>query len=137
LAELGKSKNAEALPYLLAAVEVTSLLRRRIPKALWRRVHMLSFPLFVSATVHGLSAGTDSRVPMVAIGAALGSLAVSALVVLRLFNRGATGPRTASNRVPRPVTVGLGGDGAGPWTAPQARARRDPSPASRDLVGVR
>jgi DMSO/TMAO reductase YedYZ heme-binding membrane subunit len=46
--------------YLLAAVEVTSLLRSRIPKKFWRRVHYLSFPLFIFATVHGLAAGTDT-----------------------------------------------------------------------------
>jgi predicted ferric reductase len=122
--------------YLLAAVEVTSLLRRRIPKSLWRRVHMLSFPLFVSATVHGLSAGTDARTPMVAITAALGSLAVGALVALRLSARRGTGPRAAGNRVPRPVTVGLP-DGARSHVTPRARVQLDPSPAPRELVGVR
>jgi predicted lysophospholipase L1 biosynthesis ABC-type transport system permease subunit len=45
--------------YLLVAVEVTSLLRSRLSKSLWRKVHYASFPLFVSATVHGLTAGTD------------------------------------------------------------------------------
>ena len=46
--------------YLLVAVECTSLLRARIPQTLWRRVHYASFPLFVMATVHGLTAGTDT-----------------------------------------------------------------------------
>jgi len=46
--------------YLLAAIELTSLLRAHIPKTLWRRVHYASFPLFVSATIHGLTAGTDT-----------------------------------------------------------------------------
>src|SRR5580700_10255399 len=32
--------------YMLAAVELTSLLRRRVGQGVWRRVHMLSFPLF-------------------------------------------------------------------------------------------
>jgi predicted ferric reductase len=45
--------------YLLVAVEVTSLLRRRLSKQVWRMTHYLSFPLFVTATVHSLSAGTD------------------------------------------------------------------------------
>lgn len=46
--------------YLLVAVEVTSLLRRRLPHRLWRAVHQLSFPLFVVSAVHALLAGTDT-----------------------------------------------------------------------------
>jgi predicted ferric reductase len=45
--------------YLLVAVEVTSLLRKRISKRAWRLTHYLSFPLFLLTTVHALSAGTD------------------------------------------------------------------------------
>ncbi len=46
--------------YLLLAVEVTSLLRRRLSRRAWRATHLLSFPLFVFATVHGFTAGTDA-----------------------------------------------------------------------------
>ncbi len=46
--------------YLLIAIEVTSLLGRRFPKKWWRRVHMLSFPLYVIASIHLFAAGTDS-----------------------------------------------------------------------------
>ena len=38
--------------YALAAVEVTSLLRRRLSKRVWRATHFLSFPLFALTTVH-------------------------------------------------------------------------------------
>lgn len=47
--------------YLLLAVELTSLARSRLSKKAWRRVHTASFVLFVTATVHGLSAGTDTK----------------------------------------------------------------------------
>lgn len=47
--------------YLLLAVELTSLARRRLPGRLWRVVHAASLPLWVTATVHLLSAGTDAR----------------------------------------------------------------------------
>jgi hypothetical protein len=70
--------------YLLAAVEVTSLARRHLNNRLWKRVHVLSFPLFVSSTVHGLSAGTDGRTPMAIITALLTVAAVVALVAVRL-----------------------------------------------------
>ncbi len=46
--------------YLLVAIEITSLLGRRFPKQWWRRVHMLSFPLYVVASIHLFAAGTDS-----------------------------------------------------------------------------
>lgn len=45
--------------YMLLAIEVTSLLRKRISKRVWRSTHYLSFPLFLLTTVHALSAGTD------------------------------------------------------------------------------
>ena len=46
--------------YLLLAVEITSLVIRRIPRRFWRAVHFSSYPLFVVATVHTFAAGTDS-----------------------------------------------------------------------------
>ena len=45
--------------YFLLAIEITSLLKPRIPRKLWRASHYLSFPLFVTSTVHGLQAGKD------------------------------------------------------------------------------
>jgi predicted ferric reductase len=50
--------------YLLLAVELTSLARARISKRTWRQVHAASFLLFVTATLHGLTAGTDMRTPI-------------------------------------------------------------------------
>ena len=83
--------------YLLAAVELTSLARRHLAHRLWRRVHVLSFPLFVSSTVHGLTAGTDGRRPMILIAAVLTAVAVGVLGALRLQtqSRPGTWPRTA------------------------------------------
>jgi hypothetical protein len=70
--------------YLLIAVEATSLVRRHLDVRVWRRVHFLSFPLFVMSTIHGLSAGTDGRTPMAIITAALTASAVEVLVAVRL-----------------------------------------------------
>ncbi len=50
--------------YLLAAVEVTSLLMKRLPRAVWRQVHRSSFALYVFATLHGIQAGTDAANPI-------------------------------------------------------------------------
>ncbi|HEX2850166.1 MAG TPA: ferric reductase-like transmembrane domain-containing protein [Acidimicrobiales bacterium] len=45
--------------YLLAVIEVTSLVMNRLPRRLWRAIHLTSFAVFASATVHVLTAGTD------------------------------------------------------------------------------
>lgn len=49
--------------YLLVAVELTSLVMKRIPRRQWRWVHLTSFGLFWLGTLHGITAGTDSRNP--------------------------------------------------------------------------
>jgi methionine sulfoxide reductase heme-binding subunit len=70
--------------YLLAAVEITSLLRRQLSRRAWHLVHLSSLPLFLTATFHGLSAGTDASGPVLR-GSMVGvTLAVMALLVLRL-----------------------------------------------------
>ncbi|HTL87660.1 MAG TPA: ferric reductase-like transmembrane domain-containing protein [Acidimicrobiia bacterium] len=45
--------------YLLIAIQTTSWAMRKLPRTLWHRVHVLSIPLLVMATVHGYLAGTD------------------------------------------------------------------------------
>ena len=47
--------------YVLAAVQVTSLLRGHLSQSAWRRVHLLSYALFATTTVHALMAGTDTN----------------------------------------------------------------------------
>jgi methionine sulfoxide reductase heme-binding subunit len=70
--------------YLLAAVELTSLVRARLPHKLWRRVHFLSFPLYVFTTLHLLTAGTDRRQPALRIAVIAATAAVFALVAVRI-----------------------------------------------------
>jgi DMSO/TMAO reductase YedYZ heme-binding membrane subunit len=90
--------------YLLAAVEITSLARRRLPNRFWRRVHYASFPLFVLATVHGLSAGTDTGtgLAVVATAAALAPLVLLCAVRIQRRSRGHGGDRGAT-REAQPV----------------------------------
>jgi DMSO/TMAO reductase YedYZ heme-binding membrane subunit len=77
--------------YLLAAVELTSLVRRHIPRDLWKRVHVLSLPLFALATLHLLQAGTDaSNVTVPWIVAAVTAL-VAALTAWRLTRHTGSG----------------------------------------------
>jgi sulfoxide reductase heme-binding subunit YedZ len=70
--------------YLLLAVELTSLARRRMPRKLWRLTHFASFPLFVTATAHGLTAGTDAGSLVFQAVAALAVLGIAGLTALRI-----------------------------------------------------
>lgn len=45
--------------WMLVAVQGTSLMMKRMSRAAWRRVHMLSYVLFATSVVHALSAGSD------------------------------------------------------------------------------
>ena len=92
--------------WLLAAVEATSLLQKRLPRRAWRWVHLSSYPLFWLATFHFLAAGTDagSRPAVMAI------MLASAAVLFFTANRRllpARGARSARARAARaPTTTG-------------------------------
>lgn len=45
---------------LLAAVGISNLLRKRLGHARWRRIHYLTFVVWLAATAHGIGAGTDA-----------------------------------------------------------------------------
>lgn len=106
--------------YLLLAVELTSLLRRHIPKRIWRSVHLLSYGLFALGTVHLFMAGTDAANPAVLAAVAAVTLvlvvASAAHLVARLGSRDAAGARPP-NVSARPPS---GGPIAVPRTMPVA-----------------
>jgi predicted ferric reductase len=80
--------------YLLVAIELTSLFIKRIPRRLWRAVHMTSFLLFVIATIHGFTAGADARNLLVVWLAFTATCAVTFLSLVRLLaKRDARGKR--------------------------------------------
>ena len=70
--------------YLLLAVELTSLIRNRIPKRWWRAVHFSSYAIFVLGTVHLLTAGTDRHSPILLWTVAGLSTAVAAMTLYRI-----------------------------------------------------
>jgi DMSO/TMAO reductase YedYZ heme-binding membrane subunit len=71
--------------YLLIAVEASSLLRKHVPKAAWRKIHVLSFPLFVTATAHGITAGTEMGTTAGIAAAALATSAIAGLTTFRVM----------------------------------------------------
>jgi hypothetical protein len=80
-----------AATYLLVAIQVTSWLMRRVPRKVWHSVHLTSFLLFVSATVHGFTSGADNRNVAIQWACLTGGLLVFLLVVFRVL-----APRKAS-----------------------------------------
>jgi predicted ferric reductase len=72
--------------YLLLAVEITSLLRKRLPKRAWRATHYLSFPLFILGTAHGVTAGTDKDTFLLRAAFIVVTAAVGGLTALRILD---------------------------------------------------
>jgi DMSO/TMAO reductase YedYZ heme-binding membrane subunit len=65
---------------MMVLVYASFSMRKRIGPKNWRRLHWATYAIFVSATVHGLTAGTDSMQPwaFALYAGAVGSVAVAA-----------------------------------------------------------
>jgi DMSO/TMAO reductase YedYZ heme-binding membrane subunit len=72
---------------LLVAIQVSSLVRHKLPRQLWRNLHMLSFPLFFLASLHGVTAGTDGHSSAFRALVATAVAAVTFLFVFRFYNQ--------------------------------------------------
>jgi DMSO/TMAO reductase YedYZ heme-binding membrane subunit len=81
--------------YLLVAIEITSLLRHRMSKRAWHAVHLLSYFLFATTTVHMLTAGTDVKAVFASTAAVLlGIAAVFGSAALWVWRNATPVPRT-------------------------------------------
>ncbi len=109
--------------YLLLAVEVTSLLRRHLSRPAWRAVHLLSFPLFVLATAHGITAGTDKGAPAVQVTALAATVAVAGLTAFRVnqVDRPPSPPARPAGRLPPPPAPAPAPAAGWPTTAADRR----------------
>ena len=97
--------------YLLVAVEVTSLAKASIPHRVWRTVHLGAYPVFALATVHALSAGTDTAAVIGdGLAIAIGAVAI-ALAIVGLDRRAMADPRRPVP-APRPTPGPSGMDPA-------------------------
>ena len=90
--------------YLLAAVEISSLLMRRLPRRIWRGIHLTSYLVFWLATFHLITAGTDAGHPLSKVTATLVIAVVVFLTLVRaLSGRGER--RQPSPRARTPVVA--------------------------------
>ena len=78
--------------YLLAAIEVTSVLRKHVGPRTWRTIHLLSYVLLGVTTIHLLTAGTDSTAVLPeALAVVAGMVAVFGTAMLLTWR---SAPRT-------------------------------------------
>ena len=103
--------------YLVAVVQLSSWVRRWLPRTLWRRLHYLSYPAMWMALVHGLRAGTDAGNLGVRIGVITMVALTAFLTALRILG---------TRRQRRPVVVPTPPDGSHGSAAPTL-ADRAPS----------
>jgi hypothetical protein len=87
--------------WILGAIEATSLLMRYLPRRLWRAVHMSSFVLFFTATLHALTSGTDARAQAFILVCDAFLAVVLLLILVRLARSQSTGKSAATRRPPR------------------------------------
>ena len=85
--------------YLLLAIELTSLAMRKMPRRRWHAVHLTSFVVFVVATVHGLTAGTDRHNAVFQWACILTAALVLMMTLVRIWS-----PRRESRARPAPTT---------------------------------
>lgn len=128
--------------YLLVAVEVSSLLRRRLATAWWRRLHLLSVPLYGLGTLHFFAAGTDAGHPLATATALVVTAAFVVLAVFRVLSRpprvrGRAGWRHAGAG-PRRATASAAVEGSETGCALRAapsRSARRPGPSTARWCG--
>lgn len=82
--------------YLLAAIEITSLLQKRLPRKLWRWIHLTSYGLFWMSVVHGATAGTDAAAPAYVAGSRAAVLLVVFLTAYRAMTKRKVKRRTVA-----------------------------------------
>jgi sulfoxide reductase heme-binding subunit YedZ len=91
--------------YLLIAVEITSLLRRRLPRRAWHAVHLASYPLFAFSTLHLVTAGTDRANPVLRILVVAVTGTISFLTFLRVDHGSRQGREVGATTKPLPSAV--------------------------------
>jgi predicted ferric reductase len=84
--------------YLLVAIELTSLAMRKMPRRTWHAVHLTSFVLFLVATVHGVTAGTDRHSALFQWACLLTAAVVLMMTLVRIWS-----PRRAARAGANPA----------------------------------
>lgn len=73
--------------WLLIAVQITSVIMNRLPRSIWRTVHLTSYVAFWLTAMHSAYAGTDRSAGLYQVSAAASILAVAWALMYRVANR--------------------------------------------------
>lgn len=73
--------------WLLIAVQITSLVMHRLPRRLWRAIHLSSYAVFWLTAMHAAFAGTDRSTWLYQVTSATSILAVAWALMYRVANR--------------------------------------------------
>jgi len=73
--------------WLLIAIELTSLAMKRLPKRVWRGVHLTSYAVFLLTSIHAAMAGTDPSQRLYQVTAVASIVAVAWATMYRIANR--------------------------------------------------
>jgi DMSO/TMAO reductase YedYZ heme-binding membrane subunit len=71
--------------WAMIVVQVSSWLRNRMSKQLWRRLHLLAFITYATSTMHLLQAGTDADNTYVRLAVEVSIAVIVGLLVYRPF----------------------------------------------------
>lgn len=89
---------------LILAVIITSLLRHRLGRRLWRGIHVLSYVAWALGALHGFAMGTDATTRWGIAFTAVCTLAVAAAIGARLMSA-RSAPPSAGVPTAAPVSV--------------------------------
>jgi len=73
--------------WALVLVELTSLAMKRLPKRLWRAIHMTSYVTFLLTSLHGTFAGTDATHVLYVATTVITTLALVFALAYRIIAR--------------------------------------------------
>lgn len=120
--------------YLLIAVQVTSLAMRKLPRSLWRVVHLTSYAMFLMASVHAFAAGTDaSNEFFLVFGVIIITLVIAMTGIRVLYATRNSAPDRSMARSRSPISSGTDHRGSPPVTRDAELANfRTPTPARTD-----
>jgi len=77
--------------WLMVIVSLTAMWRKHLGASIWKAVHLASYGVFATATVHGVMAGTDSNQPWM-LGIYVASTGLMAGVAARRLIAGPNAP---------------------------------------------
>lgn len=91
--------------WLLVAVELTSLAMRKLPRKVWRVVHLSSYIAFWFTAMHAAFAGSDATKPMYQWTAVASIAAVAWALIYRILTRRSARRAALASRDDRRVTT--------------------------------